>query len=98
MLELDIDGAETIRRRVKYIVQKDFTNIAHFYEHLYGVSPEKGKLQTFRNYLNRGKVNADFLRLLAQKTRIGSITLERLFDERVKCEALFKDEAAEVSY
>lgn len=98
MLELDLDGAETIRRRVKYIVQKDFTNIAHFYEHLYGVSPEKGKLQTFRNYLNRGKVNADFLQLLAQKTRIGSITLERLFDEEVNCEVLFREEIMDAPY
>ncbi|MCY7295659.1 hypothetical protein [Alteromonas sp. a30] len=91
MLELDIDGAETIRRRVKYIIQMDFTNIAHFYEHLYGVTPEKGKLQTFRNYLNRGKVNAEFLQLLAQKTRMGEIALKHLFDKQLHCESLFKD-------
>ena len=91
MLELDLDGAETIRRRVKYIIQMDFKNIAHFYEHLYGVIPEKGKLQTFRNYLNRGKANAEFLQVLSQRTRIGNVTLKHLFDKQINCEVLFKE-------
>ena len=91
MFEFDLDGAETLRRRIKYLIQVDFDNIAHFYQHLYGEHPEKGKLQTFRNYFNRGKVNADFLQLLASKTRIGNVSLQQLFDIDLNNDHLFKN-------
>ncbi|UAA39050.1 hypothetical protein KIH87_01385 [Paraneptunicella aestuarii] len=97
MSYIKIDGSELLRNRVKHLINCDYGTVSDLYVHLYGDRPDKSKLQTFRNYLNRGKISADFLSLLALRTRIGFVTLEQLFDPELSNEELFAKKRAKVT-
>lgn len=96
MSYVKIDGSELLRNRVKYLINYDYGTVSDLYVHLYGERPDKSKLQTFRNYLNRGKISADFLSLLSLRTRIGYVTLEQLFDSELSNEELFSRQRSKI--
>ena len=92
MFEFSLDSAEHIRRRVKYLIQTQYKNTADFYFQLYDTHPDEQALKTFELFLKRGEPNPEFMQVLAQKTKIGEVSLRRLFDVNIDNAVLFADE------
>lgn len=89
MQDVNEDGSMLLRKRIKELISLEYGSVADFYHHLYGERASKSKLQTFRNYLNRGKVGGEFLLLLSKKTSFGQASLAQLFDAELSSEDLF---------
>ncbi len=91
MFEFELDSAEKIRRRMRYLIQTDYNGADDFYRHLYDNEPNEQELKKFEMFLRRGAVNIEFMDLLSQKTKIGEVPLHRLFDVNVDNKVLFGD-------
>ncbi|UAA39602.1 hypothetical protein KIH87_04380 [Paraneptunicella aestuarii] len=91
MVEFTLDSSEKIKRRMRYLIQTDYNGVADFYRHLYGNETHEGEIRRFEMFLKRGIVNVEFMDLLSQKTKIGEVSLRRLFDVNVDNDELFRN-------
>lgn len=91
MFEFDLPTDELLKRRIRYLLQTEYNgNFSKMYRQMYPEDTELNRLDKFEFYLKRGKYNQDFIRRLAEKTKVGQVTLARLFSLDVNNEELFR--------
>ena len=91
MFEFELDTSEKVRRRIRYLIQTEYDGAAGFFRHIYDKDPSEEEIKRFEMFLRRGSMNIEFMDLLSQKTKIGEVSLHRLFDTNVNNEELFSD-------
>ena len=90
MFEFDLPTDELLKRRIEYLLQTEYDgNLSRMYRHMYPEDVEFNNLKKFEVYLKHGQYNHNFFRRLAEKTKVGEVTLRRLFDLEVNNEELF---------
>lgn len=90
MFEFDLPTDELLKRRLLYLLQTEYDgNYSKLYRHMYPDDVEFKRLEKFEFYLKRGKYNQEFIRKLAENTKVGEVTLRRLFDVNVNNDELF---------
>lgn len=91
MFEFDLPTDELLKRRVRYLLQTEYDgNYSKMYRKMYPDDVELENLGKFEFYVKRGQYNHNFFRKLAENTKIGEVTLRRLFDLDVNNEELFE--------
>ncbi|UAA37726.1 hypothetical protein KIH87_13540 [Paraneptunicella aestuarii] len=91
MSEFDLPTDEILKRRIRYLLMTEYDgNVSKFFRHVYPNETDFSGMKRFEFYLKRGQYNHNFFRLLAEKTKLGQVTLARLFDVNINNEDLFK--------